>query len=60
MSKEMVRALQANGLETTFCELKSEYGHDAFLLDDDALREMVAGFLAHNLRCERREAPQTP
>jgi homoserine O-acetyltransferase/O-succinyltransferase len=46
MSKELVRALQANGAETTFCELQSEYGHDAFLLDDPELSQMVGQFLA--------------
>jgi len=46
MSKDMVRALQANGVETTFCELQSEYGHDAFLLEDPDLSQMVGQFLA--------------
>ena len=58
-SKEIVRALQANGVVTTFCELQSEYGHDAFLLEDDALSEAVRGFLAHVQRSVRRQdAPQ--
>jgi homoserine O-acetyltransferase len=46
-SKDIVRALQANGLVTTFCELPSDYGHDAFLLEDAALREVMSQFLAH-------------
>ncbi len=46
MSKDTVRALQANGVETTFCELQSEYGHDAFLLEDPELSQMVGQFLA--------------
>ncbi len=46
-SKEIVRALHANGVETTFCELDSEYGHDAFLLEDEKLTEAVSGFLGH-------------
>jgi len=49
-SKEMVRALQANGVVTTFCELASEYGHDAFLLDDEQLRHAIREFLRHTLR----------
>jgi homoserine O-acetyltransferase len=44
-SKEIVRALQANGVQTTFCEFQSEYGHDAFLLEDEQLSEAIAGFL---------------
>jgi homoserine O-acetyltransferase len=46
-SKEIVRALQANGIHTTFCELQSEYGHDAFLLEDEELAETVRNFLHH-------------
>ena len=49
-SKEIVRALHANGVETTFCEIDSEYGHDAFLLEDDRLAETVRGFLHHSHR----------
>lgn len=46
-SKEIVRALQANGVVTTFCEMQSEYGHDAFLLEEAELSEMIRGFLHH-------------
>ena len=34
-SKELVRALQANGVPTTFLEIPSNYGHDAFLLPSE-------------------------
>jgi len=53
MSKEMVRALQANGIETTFCELQSEYGHDAFLLEDWQLTDIMRQFLDHTFRAMR-------
>ncbi len=46
-SKEIVRALQANGVVTTFCEMQSEYGHDAFLLEEAELTEMIRAFLHH-------------
>jgi homoserine O-acetyltransferase len=52
-SKEIVRALQANGVETTFCELQSEYGHDAFLLEDEQLRGLIASFLRNVLDAAR-------
>ena len=45
-----MRALLASGLPTTFCELPSGYGHDAFLLDDPQLTEMISGFMRHTLR----------
>jgi homoserine O-acetyltransferase len=52
-SKEIVRALQANGVETTFCELQSEYGHDAFLLEDEHLSGLIASFLRNALDAVR-------
>lgn len=44
-SKELVRALQANGVPTTFIEIPNAYGHDAFLLPNDQLAETVSCFL---------------
>ncbi len=55
-SKEIVRALKANGVPTTFMELDSPYGHDAFLLPNAQLAEGLAGFLANVLRRERSRA----
>lgn len=46
-SKEIVRALQANGVPTTFLEIESSYGHDSFLLPNKQLAEAVTGFLAN-------------
>jgi homoserine O-acetyltransferase len=31
-SKDMVQAMKKNGLDVSFCEIKAEWGHDAFLL----------------------------
>jgi homoserine O-acetyltransferase len=53
-SKEIVRALQANGVMTTFCELPSEYGHDAFLLEDEQLSSAIREFLRHVYQDVRR------
>lgn len=54
-SKELVRALQANGVLTTFLEIPSAYGHDAFLLPNEQLANAVSGFLAHTQERIRRE-----
>ncbi|TET54279.1 MAG: homoserine O-acetyltransferase, partial [Anaerolineales bacterium] len=45
-SKEIVKALEANGVPTTFLEITNVYGHDAFLLPNEELAEAVTGFLA--------------
>jgi homoserine O-acetyltransferase len=55
-SKEVVRALQANGVPTTFLEIPNTYGHDAFLLPSEELAEMVSGFLANVQRRVRGHA----
>jgi homoserine O-acetyltransferase len=56
-AKEIVKALQANGTPTTFLEITSSYGHDAFLLPSEELAEAVIAFLADiqgRVRRERR------
>jgi len=44
-SKAIVKALKKNKLDVSFCEIESEFGHDAFLLEDRLLSKMVKGFL---------------
>ena len=44
-SRAVVHALNAAGAPTSFVELSSPYGHDAFLLDSPELDRVVAGFL---------------
>ena len=45
-SRAVVHALNAAGAPTSFVELSSPYGHDAFLLPSPTLDRVVAGFLA--------------
>jgi homoserine O-acetyltransferase len=45
-SKELVRALKANGGDVTYCEIESSYGHDAFLLETERLAGLMSDFLA--------------
>jgi homoserine O-acetyltransferase len=44
-SRTIVHALNAAGAPASFVELKSSFGHDAFLLDSPELSRVVDGFL---------------
>jgi len=44
-SVEIVKALQKCRREVNYCEIQSDYGHDAFLLEDDVLGSIVQNFL---------------
>ena len=46
---DILTALQANDVEVSFSELKSSYGHDAFLLEKGQLNYIVSRFLADNV-----------
>ncbi|MBE6499502.1 MAG: homoserine O-acetyltransferase [Methanobrevibacter thaueri] len=48
-STEIVSSLNANDIETSFSELKSNYGHDAFLLEQGQLNFILSKFLADNI-----------
>ncbi|MGB9937698.1 MAG: homoserine O-acetyltransferase MetX [Methanobacterium sp.] len=45
-SKEIVMALTANNIDVSYHELKSPYGHDAFLLEEGQLNYIINGFLS--------------
>ncbi len=44
-SKEIVRACKLAGIDTTYCEIYSTYGHDAFLLEVEEETHLVKHFL---------------
>jgi len=44
-SREIVRACKLVGVDTTYCEIDSTYGHDAFLLEVDEETHLVKHFL---------------
>jgi homoserine O-acetyltransferase len=46
-SREIVRACKLAGVDATYCELNSNYGHDAFLLETDELGYLVKHFIAN-------------
>ncbi|HON55878.1 MAG TPA: homoserine O-acetyltransferase [bacterium] len=45
MSKMIVNALKSQNIDVTFCEVNSNRGHDAFLLEKEKLTTIVKGFL---------------
>lgn len=46
-SREIVKALKRNGVNVSYCEIKSDYGHDAFLLECDQQTRLIGYFLDH-------------
>ena len=48
-STEIVTALNANDVDVSFSEIKSNYGHDAFLLEKGQLNFILSKFLANNV-----------
>ncbi|HEX4593126.1 MAG TPA: homoserine O-acetyltransferase [Bryobacteraceae bacterium] len=49
-SLEVVRALRGHNCDVAYCELPTNYGHDAFLVNVGEQAELVRGFLASTLR----------
>ena len=45
-SLEIVSALRSRNIDVAFCELASQYGHDAFLVETKEQTEMITGFLS--------------
>ncbi|KKH45707.1 homoserine O-acetyltransferase [Methanosarcina sp. 1.H.A.2.2] len=48
-SQEIVSALTANGVDARYEEIRSQYGHDAFLLEEGQLNYMIRSFLSQIL-----------
>lgn len=44
-SKEIVKACKLSGVDATYCEVSSTYGHDAFLLKVDEETHLIKHFL---------------
>src|SRR5512136_1184831 len=45
-SKEIAEALSANDIDVRHCEIKSNYGHDAFLLESGQMNYTIQNFLS--------------
>ena len=44
-TKEIVKSCKLAGIETTYCEIDSTYGHDAFLLEIEEETHLITHFL---------------
>ncbi len=49
-SQEIVRALRRRNLDVAYCDLQSNYGHDAFLVDVAEQTDVLRGFLASTFK----------
>ncbi|MBN2201120.1 homoserine O-acetyltransferase [bacterium] len=54
-SREIVRLLKMHGADATACEIKSTYGHDAFLLEIEEESRLIRHFLAKTRDLADRE-----
>ena len=44
-ARELVQALKRSGQDVSFCEIEADCGHDAFLIEDMRLTNLIKGFL---------------
>ncbi|MCW4000474.1 MAG: homoserine O-acetyltransferase [Candidatus Bathyarchaeota archaeon] len=44
-SQEIVKACKLSGVDASYCEVNSTYGHDAFLLETEQEGRLISGFL---------------
>ena len=51
-SQEIVRVLRRSNRDVAYCDLPSNYGHDAFLVDVAEQSELIRGFLQEHLQGE--------
>lgn len=52
-SQEMVNSLLRMKKDVTYCNIESDYGHDAFLLEVGVMKKLIGGFLEHVQEPER-------
>lgn len=58
-SKDLVKALSALDINTTYVDVKSVWGHDAFLLETQTMKELISSFLGR-LDIELQIEPPDP
>lgn len=45
--KDLITALRGNNVDVSFCEIKSAYGHDSFLIKNPMQEQLIRGFLSN-------------
>jgi homoserine O-acetyltransferase len=58
-SRAIVEALAANRKDVTYCDIASNYGHDAFLLETDTLGAFISCFLDVTYRPDKRKQAES-
>jgi homoserine O-acetyltransferase len=58
-SQEIVRLLKRRGIAATYCDLKSTWGHDAFLVEVEEETRLIRNFL-ENIRTSLSTKPPPP
>ena len=48
-SKDLLAALQVNDVDVIYNEVKSDYGHDAFLLENGQMNFLISNFLSEHI-----------
>ena len=56
-SKELVRALTAAGVDVTYLDIQSSWGHDAFLVEVETMTGLLSSFLERLVREEGIDIP---
>jgi len=52
-SESIVYELARHKKNVTYCNVQSDYGHDAFLLETEVMENIVDGFLKHSMNPDR-------
>ena len=58
-SREITKACKLAGVDTTYCEINSSYGHDAFLLENKEQTNLIKNFLKTVNNTNKKELKQT-
>ncbi|MFW5996709.1 MAG: homoserine O-acetyltransferase MetX, partial [Lentisphaeria bacterium] len=58
-NKQIANALRNNGIDVTYVELQSDYGHDAFLIELEQQTTLISAFLSYLYREQHPDVETT-